>query len=397
MRLIIILLIGVIFVEAQNIKSLINYSLKRHHSLKSIGYRLSSMDEYIEKASLWKNPKINFGINDIQFRKPFSRSEERMQNQSFAFTQSLPWFNKLDAQKNLQEKKKKIIFYSLEEAKVALAYNIRATAYTIKELEERIKIVKKYALLEKQNISLYTDIISTDEMSHSNSMNAQLSLANIEIRIEKYKAMLKMQKEKLRYLVQKKVKNISNRLTIKKPKPLQYYLKRVKNSPSYHKKEASSFQAKAQKKLRDIEHYPDPFVKVGHYNRLNFPDYMSINVGLSLPIYGKERLNSQIAQKAILQAQSNTLDFVEFLKSQIRMNYAQLNEAYRIYNIIQHKSLPQLKHLLELSASAIEEGADLFTYTNILEEQLKLEEEKITMKGEYLRSLAKLKSLIGVL
>ena len=192
MRLIIILLMNMMFLEAQNIKSLINYSLKKHHSLKTIEYKLSSIDEHIEKASLWKNPKANFGINDVQFRKPFSRSEERMQNQSFAFEQSLPWFEKLDAQKNLQEKKKKIVFYSLQEAKVALAYNIRSTAYTIKELEERIKIVKKYALLEKQNISLYTDIISTDEMSHSNSMNAQLSLANIEIRIEKYKSMLKV-------------------------------------------------------------------------------------------------------------------------------------------------------------------------------------------------------------
>ena len=397
MRLIIILLMSMMFLEAQSIKNLINYSLKRHLSLKTIEYKLSSMDEHIEKASLWKNPKASFGVNDIQFRKPFSRSEERMQNQSFAFEQSLPWFDKLDAQKNLQKKKKKIVFYSLEEAKVALAYNIRSTAYTIKELEERIKIVKKYALLEKQNISLYTDIISTDEMSHSNSMNAQLSLANIEIRIEKYKSMLKVQKEKLRYLVQKKVTYISNKLTIKKPKSLRYYLKRVKNNPSYHKKEASSSQAKANKKVKDLEHYPDPFVKVGYYNRVDFPNYTSINIGVSLPIYGKEKLNSQIAQKAILQAQSNSLDFVEFLKSKIRMNYARLNEAYRIYNIIQHKSLPQLKHLLELSASAIEEGADLFTYTNILEEQLKLEEEKITMKGEYLRSLAKLKSLIGVL
>ena len=86
-----------------------------------------------------------------------------------------------------------------------------------------------------------------------------------------------------------------------------------------------------------------------------------------------------------------------FLESEIRANYAKLKEAYRIYHIIQAKSLPQLGHLLELSSSAIEEGADLFTYTNILEQKLALEEESIAIKAEYLRTKAKLKALTGVI
>ena len=67
------------------------------------------------------------------------------------------------------------------------------------------------------------------------------------------------------------------------------------------------------------------------------------------------------------------------------------------HKIIQNKSLPQLQHMLELSSSAIEEGADLFTYTNILEEKLALEEECIAIKAEYMRTNAKLKALTGVI
>ena len=50
------------------------------------------------------------------------------------------------------------------------------------------------------------------------------------------------------------------------------------------------------------------------------------------------------------------------------------------------KSLPQLQHMLELSASAIEEGADLFNYTNILEQKLALEEERISIMAEFMRT-----------
>ena len=396
MRLIIIFFMSIIFIEAQSIESLINYSLKKHYSLKGISYFLSSFDEKVEKSQLWDNPNGSIGINDIQFRKPFSRNEERMQNQTINFQQKLPWFGKINARKKVQEETRDVILNSLEEAKVMLAYNIRSTAYTIKELEARIRIVRKYALLEKQNIELYTDSISTDHMSHTNSINAQLSLANIEIKIEKYITLLKSEKEKLNYLVQKRVNKISTRLTIKRPKPLRYYLSKLTQNPSYHKKISNTKKINAIKKVADLEKYPDPFVKVGYYNRIDFPDYTSVSVGISMPIYGKERLNSQIAQKAILTAQSETIDYKEYLKSQIRINYVKLNEAYRIYKIINNKSLPQVKHLLELSSSAIEEGADLFTYTNILEEKLSLEENKISMMGEYLRSEAKLKLLIGI-
>ena len=75
--------------------------------------------------------------------------------------------------------------------------------------------------------------------------------------------------------------------------------------------------------------------------------------------------------------------------------YAKLTEAYHIYNIIQNESLPQLDHMIELSQSGIQSGGDLFAYTNLLEQKLDLEEQRVSIKAEYLRTQAQLKSLIG--
>ncbi len=77
--------------------------------------------------------------------------------------------------------------------------------------------------------------------------------------------------------------------------------------------------------------------------------------------------------------------------------YAKLTEAYQIYKIIKNESLPQLEHMFELSQSNIQRGGDLFAYTSLLDQKLALEEELISIKAEYLRTGAKLKSLTGAL
>jgi len=396
MRIFLFLFFTATVLQAQNINGLIKHAVKKHHSLESIKHRLSSMDERIEKSQKWTNPDLLLTINDIQFAKPFDRSLERMQYQAINFKQKFPWFGKLAARKLYAQEEKHVVMHSLEAAQVQLAYNIRTTAYTIKELQARIHILHKYLNLAKQNIKLYTDYISTESMSHADSIGAELSLSNIEIRTERYTSILKSQKEKLNYLVQKRVKKVSDKLRMKKPKSLQHYLKGVRKNPSYHMRLAKNDVAHANKALADMQKHPDPYVQVGYFNRADFPDYASVSVGVSLPIYGTEELNSEIAQKEALASMSESIDYKAFINSEIRANYAKLTEAHRIYNIIQNKSLPQLAHMLELSSSAIEEGADLFTYTSILEQKLAIEEERISIMAEYMRTTAKLKSLTGV-
>ncbi|WP_296823858.1 TolC family protein [Sulfurovum sp.] len=395
MRIIFSILLILGLLQAQSIDQLVKHALKKHPSLKAIQHRLSSMDERTEKSQKWANPDLSVTINDIQFRKPFDRSLERMQYNAVNFKQKFPWFGKLDARKTYAEEQKSVVFHSYEAARVQLALQIRTTAFTVKELEARIGILRSYMQLETQNIKLYTDMISTDTMSHSDSVSAELSLSRIEIRLERYRSLLQAQKEKLSYLVQRSVAKINDKLRIKRPGSLKQYLNRLSHNATYRMKLSQNRTADANKALVDLEVHPDPYVKVGYFNRPDFPDYASVTVGISLPLYGTEKLNSEIARKEALSSRSSTLDYKVFLKSEIRTNYAKLKEAYRIYNIIQRESLPQLGHMLELGASAIEEGADLFTYTNILEQKLALEEESISMKAEYQRTKAKLKALTG--
>jgi outer membrane protein TolC len=397
MRILFVTLFLLDLLQAQNIQQLINRSIKSHPSLKTIQHRLSAMDEYIAESQKLSNPDLSLTINDIQFDHPSDRSLEPMQYHAINFKQKFPWFGKLDARKTFTQAQKSVMLDSYEAAKLKLSEEIRMTAYTIKELEARIHILNRYKTLAKQNIDLYTSYASTENKSHTSSMAASLMLSKIKIRAERYNMLLKSQRSKLTYLVQGKVSSISDPLHIRRPKPLQKYLSKAQNNPNYHKRLSLHQQAVANKTIQDLSITPDPYVKVGYFNRLDHPDYTSVTVGISLPLYGSEKLKAEAARKEALAAVSDAMDYKSSLESEIDSTYAKLIEAYQVYDIIQNESLPQLEHMFELSQSSIQRGGDLFAYTNLLEQKLALEEQRISIKAEFLRTQAKLKSLTGEL
>ncbi|WP_294954382.1 TolC family protein [Sulfurovum sp.] len=395
MRVFLLTLVSAGLLQAQSINQLIDYSLKKHPSLLTIQHRLSAMDDRITKSRNWSNPELVLNINDIQFDDPTDRTLEPMQYQAINVRQRFPWFGKIDAREHFTRAQKNVILDSYDIAKVKLAEEIRSTSYTILEIKERIRIVRQYEKLTKQNISLYDAYTATDKMSHSNSMAAELMLSRLHIRKERYKAVLKSQEAKLAYLVQKKNTVVSDRFRINKPRSLGYYLSHLGNNPAYHRTVSQTRVANANREMQALEVNPDPFVQVGYFNRQEHPDYASISVGFSLPVYGSEKLETEAARKDALAAQSASLDYRDALESEIRINYAKMKEAYSIYGIIQNDSLPKLQHMFELNEASIESGEDLFTYTSLLEQKLDLVEERTVAKAEYLRIKAKLKSLIG--
>lgn len=382
-------------VYAESINQLIDLSLNKHPSLQTIKHRLSAMDERISKSRNWSNPELMLNVNDIRFDDPTNRGLEPMQTQALSYKQRFPWFGKIDAREHLSRAQKSVILDTYDVAKVKLAEEIRITAYTIFEIKERIRIVKLYEKLTKQNIALYDAYSSTDSMSHSSSMSAELLLSRLHIRSERYQAVLKSQEAKLAYLVQKKNIHISGKLYMKKPNSLGYYLNKLPKNPAYRRMLSQSKVANANRDMKALEVNPDPFVQVGYFNRQEYEDFASIAVGFELPIFGSEKLETEAAKKDALAARSAALDYQAALESEIRVNYAAMKEAYHIYKIIQNDSLPKLQHMFELNESSIESGEDLFTYTSLLEQKLNLDEERTVAKAQYLRIVAKLKSLIG--
>jgi len=395
MRFIFFLLLGITWLQADTIDGLIDKSLRHHRSLEAIKLRLSARDAYIAKSRNFENPNLSLTINDIQFADITDRSLEPMQWSAVKVKQKFPWFGKRDAKMAYERAKKNVFFHTLEAAQVKLAEAIRVNVYTIREIDKRIAILERYKRVTRENIDLNTAYTATDSAHHSGIISAELALSSIKIRIEKLRALRKARKAKLEYLVQEKIKSVQATMQIKAPKPLRHYLRSTEQNREYHVRQARTRVAQADNSVKELDTYADPYVELGYFDRRENPNFGSISVGLSMPIYGSEQLSAEAARKEALSARSEAIDYRLKLQSEIKGVYAQLTEAWRIYRIIKDDSLPQVKHLFELNSASVQSGGDLFAYIDILKQKLTLDEQLIAAKANYLRTQARLKSLIG--
>jgi hypothetical protein len=172
-------------------------------------------------------------------------------------------------------------------------------------------------------------------------------------------------------------------------------MQKLEQNPNYHAALAKTKIAKANVDIKELDRYADPYVQVGYFNRQDYPDYASVSVGLSLPIYGTEALDAQASRKELLATRSQLDDYRNALDRDIKIAYAKLQESYLVYHIVADESLPQIAHLFELSSASIQSGGDLLSYTQLLAEKLQLEEQLIIAKADYRENQAKLNALIG--
>lgn len=383
------------FLQAQSLESLITYSLDNHSSLKSMQERLSAIENEKNLSKNFSNPDISFTVNDIQFDNPSNRTLEPMQFSSVTFKQKIPYFGKRDAQEQKVEMKKRFLNMSLQNLKVELSKQIKLTAYSIWEVQKRLSILDSTIDLTNQNISLNEAYNATSSNTQLAIMSAKLTLSEQKIQKSSLQSLQDSLYEKLSYLVGKKVDNLQCSLDVQEPKSLAFYKDRALNSTAVHVKDAEVEIQKADLHIKELASKIDPYIQAGYYYRENHPDYATVTIGASLPLYGSEKQEEEEAKKLLLAKSSEENDLKERVDSEIAQLYQKLQNDYRIYAIITNESLPQIEHLFELAQSSIKNGDTLLEYISILNKKLKLDDELIKVTTDFNKTKASIDALTG--
>lgn len=390
-----ILLLFPFLLSAASLSSLIQSAKTTHTSLQAIEKRLSAVDNELDITRNFADPELSLSLSDIQFNDPTNRSIERMQYSAINFKQKIPYFGKRDASSNKVKAKKDRLVFTLEQAKVKLVKSIKVSAYNIWQIEEQLKITNDYIKLTLQNIELYTSYSASDTKAHMGIMSAELSLSQLKIKKSKLQSLLDAMYKDISYLSAQDVQSVEMTMQVSEPKKLSLYIDASKQSRAYKVKEAQVKEADADVKVKELAGNVDPFVQVGYFHRESFEDYMNINVGFSLPIYGTQNSNEELSRKLSLASKSEAVDFKNSLDAQIGKYYAQLQDSFRVYNIIEKESLPQIKHMFDLTNTSIKSGSELFIYIDLLAKKLKLDEQSIQAVGAYHKAIATLDALTG--
>ena len=394
MKLYIILLLPV-WLFSESLSTLIENAKNSHSSLKTIEQRVSAIDNEYDISRNFSDPIFSFSMSDIQFSDPSNRSLEPMQYTAVNFQQKIPYFGKRDAQSRKISAKKQKVSLSLEQTKVKLVKGIKITAYSIWQIEEELKITDEYIKLTKQNIELYSAYASSDTKSHMSIMSAEMALSELKIKKSRLDGALVGFYKHLSYLSAMEVDSVEMDMEVKPLKDLSFYTQGKTQNISYKIKAATLREANEDIKVKELSSYVDPVVKVGYYYREAFEDYANIGIAFSLPIYSTQESNTQKSRKLALASKSEIVDIDNKNLAFIEQTYAKLEDSYRVYDIIQNQSMPQIEHMFELSSSSIKNGDELFIYIKLLEQKLSLDEKSIRVVTAYHKNIARLDALIG--
>ena len=386
-----------VWLLAVPLETIIENAKNNHTSLKTIEQRVSAIDDEIDISQNFADPLVSLNINDIQFNDVTDRTLEPMQTTSISLQQKIPYFGKRDALSQKINAKKRVLELSVDEMKVKLVKAIKITAYSIWQIEEELKIVDAYFQLTKQNIELSSGYASNDSSSHMSIMSAEMTLSELRIKQSKLDSLRNGLYKKLSYLSAMEVTKLDLNLGIEQHVHISSYNAKKTKNATYKTKEASLKLSEEDIKVQELSKYSDPVISAGYFAREKFNDYANIGVAFSLPLYGTQDLQIQKAKKISLASKSEIADFNNLLDSQIAQVHSQIEDAYRVYDIIHNQSMPQIEHMFELSSSSIKNGAELFIYINLLERKLALDEKSIAVVASYNKFLAELESLVGAM
>lgn len=379
------------------LETLIENAKNNHISLKTIEQRVSAIDNDIDISQNFADPLISLSVSDIQFNDVTDRTREPMQATSITLQQKIPYFGKRDALGKKITAKKRVLELSIDEMRVKLVKAIKITAYSIWQIEEELQIIDEYFTLTKQNIELSSGYASSDSSSHMSIMSAEMTLSELRIKQSKLDSLRKGLYKKLSYLSAMEVTKLDIQLEIEQHEHISSYTAKKTKNASYKIKEASLKLSEEDIKVQELNKYSDPVISAGYFAREKFNDYANIGVTFSLPLYGTQDLQIQKAKKIALSSKSEIVDFDNLLDSQIAELHSQIEDAYRVYDIIHNQSMPQIEHMFELSSSSIKNGEELFIYINLLERKLALDEKSIAVVASYNKYLAELDSLVGAM
>ena len=381
--------------HAVTLEALIEGALRDNPSLHSINERIAANREDVNLASQFADPQVSLRINDINLNDPFDRTVEPMQTTAVDVKQKLPYFGKRDAQKRVVQAEEAVLQEKLENARSSLVHAIKTQAYTVWELERLYAVICEYEDLTRQNIELFESYTTTAGDRHMGIMSAELTLSSLQIRKSRLQSMIDRAYAKLSYLAARPVGSLDVDLAIGEMPGIAALQEGLKHSDALALRNAEVEKERQAYERVKLERYPDTTVQAGYYYRASFDDYVSVGVGFSLPIYGSEDFKEERARRMMLAKESEKSDTVLAVNAQFRNAYADMKNAYETYRIIVDTSLPKVEHMFDLSNASIRAGGDLFKYIDILEQKLKLDQQRIAALAAYHRSRAEIGRLTG--
>lgn len=340
LKVLIFLLISLNFSFAETIDELIALALKNNPQLKKIEKELSILKEKSEVAKKLPNPSFSLSYSG---------------GVNLTMRQYIPWYEKLELSKEIENQNYRAYLYVYEIEKNKLIRQIKEAAYLAKAYRDKLKLIEMY----QQNINkLLQTKANQYEINKLKILYTDLDMEKLD-----YQNQVEKLLSKIRELVNYDVKDVEvdefkleNNLSLEK-----ILIEAEKYSPIVKNLEELLKRDKLSYKLAKEIYYPDVSVGITYKSKERFQNAFStgINFNLNFPFWrtlGQEQIVLE-RKLFIISQQEQKLQLLNNLKSTLTFLYSDYQ-----YNL---KKLDLLVNSKEIYESDFNETYKKFSLNEI--------------------------------
>lgn len=326
--------LAISLLSAITIDELVKSSFEKNYDLRSLDNSVKVAQEQINVSRNWENPMLAFKVNNIGFNKPLSNQKEY----GLELSQVIPLGNRLDIEESIALKDRNIKIFDLEDKKLELESKIYEYSYSIIILQKRYKLIENYLKNTAKLEELYNSLYKYQKASLSEVLNTKVSSLDLKLELENLKTMLDNMYLNLEQISYEKIQTIDESLDIKELNKAQ-----INSDISAHPKikalQEDSLKSRNMANLEDSKRLSSITLSV-EYMQNNEQDYGNVTVGIPLPIYKTESINSLKAKLGANEITDKLDSLTHTLAIQTDIYLNSLNRSAKNYKLIQKEIIP---------------------------------------------------------
>ncbi len=373
--------------------SLLSLAYEHNHELKALESEIGALEKEVDISTIWENPTLSLGVNDIFLREPLVRGQE-MQNEAISLSQKIPLGGKLGIKESiaLQDVAIKKLEYMTK--KLEMQQEIALLEKNYERVLSDMALVEKYEkiLEDLRNAHLAYNTTNAHYVDTLNNTILQKSLMIEKKSLYKEKASIERKLESI----------IATTLPTLTPanKPLNYGLvneeKLLDKAPKLQLKNLQSTKELLNLKYEKATKIPDVMVSIGYNRRQSRDDYAFIGFEIPLPIYGKEGLSIQKAQLMHSASEQSVLDVRKQLMFELKDELLNKELQYEKINLAKEVLHENEKMYAVIQATALSQNDALLSLLNVLSQMIEAQKQINANTFAYNESIIKLYTLLGV-
>lgn len=337
-------------------------------------------------ADIWDNPSLTIGANDLLIDDITARDREPMQTHFITLFQKIPTAGKNDLKKSVAMVERDISDASYHDRLSKLLSRASGFAYKVAIIDKKLALIGKYQRNVKRVKRLQTKRLEVGMSSQSTVEKSKILAKKLVIKKRKLSTMKRALLYKIEQLSYQKVSSIEVPLVMDKSVKIALSKHPIMIAASLGVK-----KAKENLKLQRATKTPDAKLGVGYFQREDRSDYLSLNVGFSLPVRGKEERKIKIALLKESQAKTLLKSKGFTLRREVDILKELMVDSLANYTLIKKEILPKQRYIHKLLEKEIfTKNASAIQLLQNLNESIILELEAYGEMESYFSAYAKL-------